>query len=148
MHAALRVLPDDFSPVYRCPGCDLFYSSREVAIECSQSNEKANAKPGDIIKIDIGYGWHDGLDHWLFEQKDTFHGKKLWGAYFVVTATTHDKHRSRLHIKTLGIKNGNPTGLCGWTSSTHKAAHIVRNPDQRFIDESRQFIGEVYDHLI
>lgn len=145
---ALGDMPDDFSAVYRCPGCHRFYASAELARECSETNEKLGAKPGDIIKIDVGYGWWDGADHWMIFNTGDHHGTPTHSAYFVVTAITHYKHEARYSVKTLGIKNGNPTGLCGWSGGGHKIMRAVKNPDPRLVEEGKPYIGEVYDNLI
>lgn len=141
---ALIVLPDDFSPIYRCPGCERFYADRDVAIACSNSNEKLGAKPGDIVIIDVGYGWWDGADHWMIFNTGKFHGKSTHSAYFIITAITHHKHKARYSVKTLGILNGNPTGLCGWTTSGSMKA--VKRPDLRLVEEGKPYIGEVHDN--
>lgn len=145
---ALHATPTDFSPMYSCPGCSRVYGSRELAISCSTDNEQPTSAPGDIVYIDIGYGWFDGAEHWLKKaRKDGT--LQLYGAYFVVTGTKLEDHRLQYSVKTLGIKNGNPTGLRGWTTnSTHIRMTAVKNPDPRLIAESREFIGEIYDHLL
>lgn len=145
---ALTTLPDDFSPIYRCPGCERFYADRDVAIECSNSNEKLGAKPGDIVRIDIGYGWYDGAEHWLIMNTGKWHDRPTHSAYFIITAITHHKHRARYSVKTLGIKNGHPTGLRGWTGGNHKTMLRVKKPDPRLVEEGKPYIGEVYEHLL
>lgn len=85
----------------------------------------------------------------LLNQGYQFNGKPTHRAYFVVTSVCHDdRHMARYSIKTLGIKNGNPTGLTGWTSGTHKTAKLVKKPPPRIVEEAAPFIGEVYKHLI
>lgn len=146
----LRSDPTDFTPVYVCSHCWRRYAYRADAILCASQNEKVLANPGAIIRVSIGYGWYDGLEHWmLLNQGHEFHGKKTHDAYFIVTAVTHHDHRARYSIKTLGIKNGNKTGLCGWTSNSgHIPFEVIHDPDPRLLDEGKSFIGEVYDHLI
>jgi hypothetical protein len=142
--------PKDFTAIYVCPGCGRKYASRALAVACSEDNETPLIyAPGDLLVVDIGYAWYDGLERWLLlNQGREVHDKKTHMAYFRVTAVTYDDHRAHYHIKTLGIKNGHPTGLCGWTSSRHVSAQIVPNPDPKLIEESEQFIGEVYENLI
>lgn len=156
---AMATLPMDFSAAYTCPKCHRQYAAQELAMACAGTDEPVNplCKPGSIVLIDIGYGWFDGLEHWLVKSDREHHGRPLYDAYFIVTSvdwgnmrqTGHDVHRACYSVKTLGIKNGNKTGLCGWTrSQTHKSMKSLRDPDPRLLEEGKSFIGEVYEHLL
>jgi len=140
-------LPTDFSAVHFCPNCWRHYPNKPAAEKCFATNEELVHKPGDMLLVDVGYGWYDGDVKWLVDRgKANTSSGRTYAAYFIVTAANHVEHRARYHIKTLGIKNGNPTGLCGWTSATHKTGTPIVRPD--LAEEAKQFIGETYDHLL
>lgn len=145
-----REHPTDFSPVYFCPGCEARYTTRKEAVECSGTDEVPTFKVGQIVCIDIRYGWFDGDEKWLVKNgKDD--GRQMYAAYFVVTAVDYNRtcnaHRCRYHVKTLGIKNGNPTGSIGYTTSTHyPLQRVPQNPV--LVAEGAKFIGETTDHLL
>lgn len=155
---SMRNLPTDLSPVFACPQCRNMYPTRELAEACSKTNEPALFQPGEIVRVNIGYTWFDGLEHWmLLNQGSLFQDRPTHAAYFVVTSvdwgntdqSPYDLHRATYSVRTLGIKNGHKDGLCGWTRmGSHIALHKVESPEPRLIEEGKRFVGEVYRPLL
>ena len=138
--------PPTMKPVWFCT-CRRWYESEAECAKCMASDEKADVEAGDIVLIDIGYSWYDGDVKWLVLNTGTFHDKKTHSAYFIVTGVSHEEHRLHVHVKTLGIKNGNETGLEGWTTKgTHKNYKKVDKPE--LAKEAQQFIGQMSKHLL
>ncbi len=138
--------PKDFAPVYHCPQCSNRFTTQIEAIRCNKTNEAPIYTPGDIIRIDVGYGWFDGAEHWLIPTKEHDNPRRMWDAYFIVTSVDHDEHQCRYSVKTLGIKSGDETGLCGWTSSRHYIGKKSYQP--ALAAEGAKYIGEKYKELL
>lgn len=150
-----REIPTDFSPRFFCPKCKAMHDTQTEARKCDASDEAPAIAVGEIVLIDVGYGWYDGDVNWLVLNTDTFHGRPTHSAFFVITAIDYDRggyqpHSPRYHVKTRGILNGNPTGLAGYTGGSHKTMRRVRNTlhMQTLKEEGAQFIGEKTEHLI
>lgn len=146
-------IPTDFSPVYFCPKCHRPYKAEADARECDASDVAPVYEVGQIVRIDVGYGWFDGDEKWLI--KDGKDGsRQLYAAYFVITAIDYDRsngwhaHDPRYHIKTLGIKNGNPTGLAGHTFLKTHTPLIRVKQDPVLVAEGAKFIGKKSERLI
>jgi hypothetical protein len=147
-------IPTDFSPVYFCPKCSRIYGSEGAARTCDGSDRPAEFEVGQIVRIDVGYGWYDGDPKWLILNTGDHHGRKTHDAFFVVTAVDYDRsdrwhaHDPRYWVKTLGIKNGNPTGMGGYTyPATHVKLHPVEQ-DPILVAEGAKYIGEKSGGLI
>lgn len=169
----LKNIPEDFSAVHFCPKCFAAYSEAEEAKACATFPiAKQGLEVGDIVILPhSSFGWHDGKDHWVakFNEKE-FSLDKRGGRlfYWVITAITdatkveqnfrnyfntspHEVHRTVFHLRTLGLKNGDPIGRSGWKTRNEyvniKKVNSSTVPAQVII-ESKQFIGEEYTHLL
>lgn len=150
-------LPQDFAPRWFCPKCGAMHETEQAARKCDASDKPFTHEVGEIVSIDIAYGWFDGDVEWMQLNTDTFHGKPTHSAFFVVTAIDYERrgyqpHEPRYHVKTLGIKNGNPTGLIGWTrDATHKRMIPVDQGTplaQKLRAQGAQYIGETTEALL
>lgn len=143
--------------MYYCPVCKNQYASEILARACAATNEKAIARAGDIVIVDVGYGWFDGLEHWMVPNTGKSRDINTHSAYFIITSVDYGNrnqanymlHTARYSMKTLGIINGTKTGLQGWnTARNHLGFKVVKNPDPRLIEEGRPFLGQVYERLL
>lgn len=115
-------------PTYLCPVCGKAYDNHSEALSCALTSERPVAEPGDLVVISNGYGWHDGLNDWIYDEDGyEFHDKKTLRFWFVVTDVTQKQsavpcrgsdhaHRLAYHVQTLGLRNGREGGYSGWTA--------------------------------
>jgi hypothetical protein len=176
----LKNIPEDFSAVHFCPKCLAAYSSPKEAQMCSMFPlAKAGLEVGDIVVLSHPYyGWHDGKDHWVakFNEKErSVDNRGSRQFYWVITAITdatrveknfrkhfntspHEVHRTIFHLRTLGLKNGDPIGFSGFKSRNEYVnikkvkqsttpTQVITVPTQVII-ELKQFIGEEYTRLL
>lgn len=151
---ALASRPTDFSAMFICPVCHRFYSSQAEARECFATTDEFEFAPGDIVRIRQGYGWFEaGRDHWVLkDQGYPFHGKPTHDFLYVVTSidvgnrkqSSYHHHRPLYSVKSLATNQTQ-----GWTAMRgHYTPQAFPNPPQQVIDESRQFIGQIYHSLL
>lgn len=149
-------------PIYLCPICGKAHNTSADAFVCSQRNEQPVAKPGDIVVIENGYGWHDGHDSWVYDEKGyKFHGKPTLRFWFVITDVTQkrpalehrgdsDAHRLAYHVQTLGLFNGMEGGRGGWTCvGTHIGfKKPSRKPPASVVEAARGMVGRRFSNLL
>lgn len=166
--AELNSIRDDttsIAPVYVCPICKTPYKSEATALKCATRSDlsKPIAAAGDIVCMELGYGWHDGNPAWLIDGKGyKFHDKHTLRFWFVVTAVTqrasHEpdsrpdvtRHQIVYHVQTLAVKNGHAVGLCGWTTPDghHGFKKIDVQPPAEVVGQSKVLVGQVFSRLL
>lgn len=116
MYDSLSDVPK-FGAVHFCV-CGRAFSSEKEARECARSTPAARFKPGDVVTISSGYGWHDGDDEWvLFNDPKGKCADGRGGRDFIWVvvrrvpveraspfAPNHYAHRVRWVLRTLGMR--------------------------------------------
>lgn len=142
-------MPKDFSPVHFCPVCKSMYSTAKEAKACFNSTPEPARKVGELIVFYPDYGWFDGDEQWVVATSETFHGKKMFAFWFVITAIDSDRrHQVRYHVQTRAFKNGRQ----GYTYEhghkwEWKKAHLWK-PPVGVIAEASKMVGIKFDNLL
>jgi len=162
---SIRDTTTSVKPVYICPVCKTSYKSEATAVKCATRTDmlKPIAAVGEIVCMELGYGWTDGEPAWLIDNKGyKFHDKHTLRFWFVVTAITqrisHERdeiadvgcHGIIYHVQTLAVKNGHPIGKSGWTTPDghHGFKKIDIQPPAEVVEQSKALIGQVFGHLL
>lgn len=156
----MDLIPKDLSPVWLCRVCGKGHLNVEDAKACEASTEKPKAKVGDLVLMELGYGWWGGLDDWVVPHGGyEFHGTKTHAFWHVITAIDRGQerpralvgnwncHRLTYHMATLALVK---QGTGGWTRpATHKWFRASRRqPPQSVIDAAPGLIGKTFQHLL
>lgn len=159
----MKTIPKGFEPVYLCPVCGKGHLEKDYAIECSQRNEQPKHKVGDIVCMQLGYGWFDGDEKWVINKRGyEFHNKPTYRFWFVITAITPkrpplafhgdpDAHCIVYHVQTLALRIGDE-GFSGWTHLvTHKRFYEVEEgiePPPEVVEAAKEMLGREFSRLL
>lgn len=156
----MDLIPADLAPVWLCRVCGAGHLSLKEAQACETSTEPKKAKVGDIVLMELGYGWWDGLDDWVVPHGGyEFHGTKTHAFWHVITAIDRGKERPRplvgnpdchtltYHMATLAMKHQDSGG---WTRPrTHHCFRPTKlKPPQSVIDAAPGLIGKTFNILL
>lgn len=156
----MNSIPKDIAPVYLCPVCGTGYVNKLQAIACRDSTPEPVAKPGDMLLLQLGYGWYDGDPAWVIENGGyKFHNQPTHAFWFVVTSIDsyarpkplvgdREAHEWRYTVASKALQ-----GLdCGrWTRPrTHhwQSEKDTRRPSESLRVEAQQFVGIKSDTLL
>lgn len=156
----MDLIPKDLSPVWLCRVCGKGHLSTKEAQACEASTEKPQARVGDVVLLELGYGWWDGSDDWVVPHGGyEFHGMKTHAFWHVITAIDHgnerprpfygnsDCHRLTYHVATLAMSSQQ---CGGWTRprTHHWFGPTKLKPPQSVIDAAPGLIGKTFRHLL
>lgn len=129
----LRQMHADPRPraLFMCRVCGALHDTSEAAGKCGDGFfQEPQYKVGDIVPMELGYGWHDGDPNWVLKTPGhNSHGTATMMFWFVITAITgkpnrggvdQEAHTPAYHMATLAIHNGLKL-FGGWnTPATHR----------------------------
>jgi hypothetical protein len=138
--------------VFICPLCREEYKTKQEAIDCLNSTDKAICSVGDIVEVRYGFGWFDGDERWVINpkvdmSKHGFGPDCSMGFYYVVSAIDLVGHRTRYHVITNAMSVGRGY-RSGYTfNKGHRTPQIISAPDF-VVNDSKKLIGLKAENLI
>lgn len=153
---------DAKTPLYLCKVCaEAYYTSAE-AEKCERSAGPLQARVGQIVLINRGYGWYDGKPEWVVEKTGDHNGRPTHSFWYVITAITKGRpgfrpvplwgdaeaHVWTYHMATRAMVK---QGTNGWTRP--KSHHwfdskSLLEPPPIVIEEAKMLIGQQADSLL
>lgn len=135
--------------LYQCEICQKVYVTPDEASQCEgQGQEEALFKIGDIVLINKGFGWFDGVKNWVVGSPE----RQIYpmNFYYVVTAIDTkpgNQHDIAYHLATLAM-SGKQGHRDGWTSKHHYMPVPAHNVPESVVKESKRLIGRKFQNLL